>query len=105
MVLSCLAIVGSSAVLYLDVADERFLSFEGTLHMDPFRAFIWNSMWYWIIPAVISLTLLSSLPPPKRLGERLCKPFGVIAVASSALCIALPAALTTVYFGSFFIGW
>nr|QMS48159.1 hypothetical protein WG33_0358 [uncultured bacterium] len=104
MILSCVTIAATVPILTIVVTDPGFTLSNGTFGMDPMRAQLMDSQFYWIIPGIISLTLLSSLPRPRSLGERLPKKFGIVALVLSALCILYPVAMLTFSGVMFFIG-
>lgn len=104
MILSCVTIAATVPILALLVSDPAFILSNGTHGMPPLRALLMDSALYWIVPGIVSLVLLSSLPRPRSLSERLPKPFGIVALVLSALCILYPVAIVTISAVVFFIG-
>lgn len=103
MCLSGLAIAGSLIVLYFDFSDPRFLSLDGTVHMDAFRVVMRNTMLVWSIPAVLSVVPLSGLPRGATLVERLPKISAITAMVLSGVCVLIPTVLTILFIGSFLV--
>lgn len=104
MILSCVTIAATVPILLILITDPGFTLSNGTFGMAPLVALLMDSGLYWIFPGIITLVLLSSLPRPRTLVERLPKRFGIVALVLSASCIVYPFAMATLAAVTFLIG-
>lgn len=95
MILSCVTIAATVPILLILITDAGFTLSNGTFGISPSRAQLMDTAPYWIFPGIITLVLLSSLPRPRTLVERLPKRFGIVALVLSASCILYPVAMLT----------
>lgn len=107
MILSCVTIAGSALMLAVFITDPGYPIYSSTTARLPLVDVLMSFMQCWIVPGIIALVLLSSLPRPCSRIERLPKIFGIVAVALSALCSLYVPAIWTLFVTSFFIdyGW
>lgn len=104
MILSCVTIVATVPILAIAITDPALTFSDGTHGMPLLLALLMDSALYWIFPGIITLVLLSSLPRPRSLAERLPKMFGIVALVLSASCILYPLAMSAFAALTFLIG-